>query len=321
MWSHSSVSFSGTSIINSRLSLRCSLTSLCFLPGDFCGDVCDGTNTNAYLPIYGYYNDAYQINQMIYPENLLTDLVGKTLTSMTFYATANLGANLGSSVWTIKLGTTTQTVFANNITNVNRLVPSDVVTVAQGYSITSGISTMTINFSTPFTYNGGNLLVDFQSTTKGSFQTTNFFGVNQSSYTGYNSYNSNNATPGNNGHYSNGNGRQFLPKVTFTYDPNATPKTITRSQGSATLEHVSQTYVVNGFQGTTAEPGQTVSIILGKPTNGMVITKIAVTTVNPTTEQIVKGTLDSKYYVPLSSNLTFKMPASDVYVTVIINNP
>ena len=110
-------------------------------------------------------------------------------------------------------------------------------------------------------------------------------------------------------------------KVTFVNNPKATPKTITRSQGSATLGHVTQTYVVNGFQGTEAEPGQTVAIILGKPTNGMVITKVCVTTVNPTTEQIVKGTLDSKYYVPLSSNLTFTMPASNVYVTVIINNP
>lgn len=107
--------------------------------------------------------------------------------------------------------------------------------------------------------------------------------------------------------------------VTFAPDANATPKTITRSQGSATLEHVSQTYVVNGFEGKQADPGQQVSIILGKPPEGWYISKVCVTTVNATTDQILKGTLDSKYYVGLSSNLTFTMPASDVYVTVFIN--
>ena len=95
--------------------------------------ICDGTNTNNYLPVYGLYCDDYQINQMIYPENLLTDLVGKTLTSMTFYATEALDANLSSVGWNVKLGTTTQTSFASTLASITRLVPDDVTTVAQGY--------------------------------------------------------------------------------------------------------------------------------------------------------------------------------------------
>ena len=180
--------------------------------------ICDGTNTNNYLPVYGLYCDDYQINQMIYPENLLTDLVGKTLTSMTFYATEALDANLSSVGWNVKLGTTTQTSFASTLASITRLVPDDVTTVAQGYVITSGINTMTITFTTPFTYNGGNLLVDFQSTAEGQYKSASFYGVNQSTYTAYNSYRSSNATPNQNGHYSNGSARQFLPKVTFTYN-------------------------------------------------------------------------------------------------------
>ena len=185
--------------------------------------ICNGTDQNSYLPIYGLYCDDYQINQMIYPENLLTNLVGKTLTSMTFYATAALDANLSSVGWNVKLGTTTQASFASTLSAITRLVPDDVTTVAEGYVITSGINTMTITFTTPFTYNGGNLLVDLQSTAEGQYKSTSFYGVNQNTYTGYNSYRSNTSTPNQNGHYSNGSTRQFLPKVTFTYEVETDP--------------------------------------------------------------------------------------------------
>ena len=206
--------------------------------------ICDGTNTNDYLPIYGLYCDDYQINQMIYPESELTDLVGKNLTSMTFYATAPLDANLSSVGWNVKLGTTTQASFAGYLSSITRLVPDDVATVAEGYVITSGINTMTITFTTPFTYNGGNLLVDFQSTAEGQYKATSFFGVNQSTTTGYNSYLSSNATPDQNGHYSKGGVRQFLPKVTFTFENNnKTPKP-------------EITYVVNGDNVVITATGQ-----------------------------------------------------------------
>ena len=206
--------------------------------------ICDGTNTNGFLPIYGLYCDDYQINQMIYPESELTDLVGKNLTSMTFYATAPLDANLSSVGWNVKLGTTTQASFADYLSSITRLVPDDVATVAEGYVITSGINTMTITFTTPFTYNGGNLLVDFQSTAEGQFKATSFFGVNQSTTTGYNSYRSSNAAPNQNGHYSNGGVRQFLPKVTFTFENNnKTPKP-------------EITYVVNGDNVVITATGQ-----------------------------------------------------------------
>ena len=46
-------------------------------------------DTTAYvaevLPIYGYWHDATQHNQMIYPASLLTDMAGGKIKSMTFY--------------------------------------------------------------------------------------------------------------------------------------------------------------------------------------------------------------------------------------------
>lgn len=224
--------------------------------------ICNGTNTNGYLPIYGLYCDDYQINQMIYPENLLTNLVGKTLTSMTFYATAALDANLSSVGWDVKLGTTTQASFASTLSSITRLVPDDVTTVATGYVITSGINTMTITFTTPFTYNGGNLLVDFQSNAEGQYKSTNFYGVNQSTVTGYNSYRSNTAAPNQNGHYSSGGVRQFLPKVTFTYEKEdqhdlAIALSAPAQAGAGSTVDVTATVTNNG---DFAENGYTVTV-------------------------------------------------------------
>ena len=216
--------------------------------------ICDGTDKNGNLPIYGYYIDNYQINQMIYPESLLSDLIGKDLTSMTFYTEGNIHPDLETSTWTIKLGTTDETVFASSLANSTRLVPNDITTVTpeQGYIVTSGINTMTIVFDTPFPYNGGNLLVDFQSTAHTSdYEATNFYGVNQNSdhNTGFHSYGSS-ATPGDNGHYTGGNVDAFLPKVTFTYEE-STPIT----NGTVTPDAVDFGTVVVGETAT-----QTVAI-------------------------------------------------------------
>ena len=253
--------------------------------------ICEGTTTNEFLPIYGFYNDDFQINQMIYPENLLTNLVGKTLTSMTFYANGALGANLGTSVWTVKLGTTNQTSFASSLSSITRLVPDNVTIVAQGYSITTGINTMTINFTTPFTYTGGNLLVDFQSTTDGGWVRAYFYGVNQNSVTGYNSYNSS-STAGSNGHYSSGGVRQFLPQVTFTYEGEVEPKhdlaialSAPATAGAGSTVNVNVTVTNNG---DFAENGYTVTVTDG--TNNVNITATEELPVGQTAEFTVQFT-------------------------------
>lgn len=183
--------------------------------------ICDGTETSSYLPIYGLYADEYQVNQMIYPESLLSakGLVGKTLTSMTFYANAALDAKLAAGTWTVKLGTTNQTTFVATLSSNSRIEPTDVVAVVTGYHFTTGSPELTIYFSTPFTYNGGNLLIDFQETARTSdYNATTFYGITQTR-AGFNSHSSNAALPSN-GIYTGSYGgvRDFLPKVTFTYE-------------------------------------------------------------------------------------------------------
>ncbi|MDX9697762.1 MAG: LamG-like jellyroll fold domain-containing protein, partial [Bacteroidales bacterium] len=48
--------------------------------------IADGTTTNQYVPIYGWYLDNYnQKNQLIYPSSMLTPMIGREISSLTFY--------------------------------------------------------------------------------------------------------------------------------------------------------------------------------------------------------------------------------------------
>ena len=105
--------------------------------------------------------------------------------------------------------------------------------------------------------------------------------------------------------------------VTFEADPSAKPYALQKSNVCAA--QANPTFVVNGYVNTKAEPGQSVSIVLGTLPSGYTVDKVYVTTKNPTSkDQLTKGTLDAKYFVSVSSSLSFTMPTGDVYVTVLL---
>ena len=223
--------------------------------------VCDGTNTNSYLPFYGLYlDDNYQINQMIYPESLLTDLVGKQITSITFYANNTISSNLNSGRFTFKIGTTSQTTFGSTVTRIT----AGMTAVATGMAMSDCISgsQFVIDFSdNPFTYQGGNLVLDYQLTTRASgYNTTNFFGQDDHSNASFYSRSSS-ASPNSNGVYSNCTRSSFLPKVTFTYESDSHDLAIaltapTTADAGSTVD-VTATVTNNG---DFAENGYTVTV-------------------------------------------------------------
>ena len=183
--------------------------------------VCDGTNTNAYVPFYGlYFDDNYQIDQMIYPETLLTDLVGKTITSVTFYARSNFSSNIGSGKFTFKIGTTNQTTFSSPITRIT----TGMTAVATNMTMSNCISgsQLIIDFSdNPFTYQGGNLVLDYELTTLASgWSSTYFYGQDNHTSASFYGYGS---STNSYGVYSNSTITDFLPKVTFGAE-DASPK-------------------------------------------------------------------------------------------------
>ena len=206
--------------------------------------VCDGTNTTYYLPIYGNYAEQLQINQMIYPE--IPSLIGKDITSITFYTSGAISSNLGDDTWAVKLGTTSQTNFGTTSASVSRLVPADVLEVYRGY-LTTGSNTLTITFDTPFPYNGGNLLVDFEEiTTSGNYSSTTFYGMSQSENTGYYSKTTSSNTSLTNNRYYDANLQAFLPKMSFTFEESGpkivvSPETLTISDSGT-----NNTFTVQG---------------------------------------------------------------------------
>ena len=67
----------------------------------------DGTGTNAYVPIYGFYADAYLKCEMVYPAAELAAMNGSTINSMKFYPSSP-----ASEAWT-----STWQVFVSEVTD------------------------------------------------------------------------------------------------------------------------------------------------------------------------------------------------------------
>lgn len=158
---------------------------------------CDGTANNEYVPFYGYYADESQHNQLIYPADSLTAMIGQAITQMVFYIDQSAGNGSYTAAdrmgtWTVSLGLTTATTLSG-IDNSTSLTQ-----VYQGYFDCS-TGTLTLPFSDNYVYTGGNLLVDIQHT-DASWNRWYFLGV---SATGAS--------------YCYNSQRNFLPKVTFSY--------------------------------------------------------------------------------------------------------
>lgn len=150
--------------------------------------VANGTATNAYVPVYGYYTDIAQHSQMIYPAWMLTDMVGNNITGLSFFITGGWTCPA-----TVRLGIVSDTTLTGLIENVS------FVTVWSG----NLNNVVTMEFSNAFQYNGGNLMIDIV-TSAGSYEGSSATGItrNGASYLQC---------------QSGGGVKNFLPKAQFVY--------------------------------------------------------------------------------------------------------
>ena len=162
----------------------------------------DGTTTNGYVPVYGFYADAYLRCQMVYPAEELSAMTGGTISSMTFYASES-SVDWGVASFEVKL----TEIESSTLSSFDESTSTSVYT---GSLSISG-NQMTVTFNTPYTYNGGNLLVEVDNLVEGSYVSSSWYGesVTDASVQGY-SYS---AFDGITGYQ-----RNFLPKTTFTYE-------------------------------------------------------------------------------------------------------
>ena len=161
----------------------------------------DGNATNSYVPVYGYYADAYLKCEMVFPASELSDMNGGEISSLKFYA----------STPNVSWGSANFEVFVTEVANASiSAFVGDGTIVYQGALSIDANGAMQVNFTTPYTYNGGNLLVGVYNLAKGSYMVSTWLGetVDGASLQGY-SYSSLSGI--------NGSQRNFLPKTTFTY--------------------------------------------------------------------------------------------------------
>ncbi len=196
---------SAVTLTSAQSQVRCSRIVVTVEWDDENGSVTIGDGTysvNMYLPVYGTNYNSAQSNQMIYKASDLGIAAGSQITSLTFYpSTYNSisGINFSGGKVTLSIGNTTVEGFAS----ATAITPDDLTQVAEVVpTVNTAQTAWTFTFTTPFTYTGGNLLVQVntEAGTAGEsyFESTN----NYTDYVGY----------------VGGVGRaQFVPKVTFTY--------------------------------------------------------------------------------------------------------
>ena len=164
----------------------------------------DGTNTNSYIPFYGTWGDTKGTEgQYIIPSSALTPMVYGQITQIVLYGDPNKSYG---ATFNVRLAEVSQTTFTSS------LYSGDMTTVFSGSLSTDANGLLVIPFTTNFTYNGGNLLVDFYVSESGSgYPSCSWKGVNTSTNTAFIHYSSSNLA------------QTFLPKTTFTYIPGTEP--------------------------------------------------------------------------------------------------
>ena len=189
----------------------------------------DGTTTSSYVPFYGFWVDDYTRSEMIYPAAELADMIGTNINSLTFYKNSTTTTSWGTASFQVYLKEVSNTALSAYIGMTDATIVYE-----GGIDAVGGEIQVTINFTTPYYYNGGNLLVGIYQTVTGSYSSAYWYGENVSdaSANGYDSSSPANATF---------NQRNFLPKTTFTYDSCQVPTGLTVTNTTATSATLSWT--------------------------------------------------------------------------------
>lgn len=173
--------------------------TITFTPTDaYSITVNDGSSTNSYVPIYGFYTDDITKSQFIIPAaNLATMQLG-IINKLTFYAN-NANVSWGAATFNVYLTVTDETTLSS-------LADYSSMTQVYAGSLSISNNTMEVNFTNPYLYTGGNLMVGFLQTLEGDYQSCSWYGISATgaSMGGYDTYI---------------NQQNFLPKTTIDYTP------------------------------------------------------------------------------------------------------
>ena len=134
-----------------------------FMPTDaYVLTVHSGTTTNSQVPIYGNWVDSYLKCEFVIDAADLSLMAGGSIDAMTFYLSSPAVASWGNAnfqVFMKEVSATTISAFSG----------TDDATIVYEGSLDGTQSTLTINFTTPYAYGGGNLLIGVYNTVTGTY--------------------------------------------------------------------------------------------------------------------------------------------------------
>ncbi|MBQ4291172.1 MAG: chitobiase/beta-hexosaminidase C-terminal domain-containing protein [Muribaculaceae bacterium] len=230
----------------------------------------DGTSTNQYIPLYGYWADAFEKTEHIIPASTLSGMGASasnavTLNSLTWYLSTPATDSFGAARFKVFLKEVSGTTLGG------AFIGPDGGTVVYEGELDATQSTLTVSFATPFEYHGGNLLVGVYTTTKGTYKQAYFYGTTGESDCSGCAYDrsslDNITTP---------NSNTFLPKTTFSYSPSplvvsktTTVKAIAIKSGCANSDVASETITITPQSQPVAASSinVTYSPVIGTSTN------------------------------------------------------
>ena len=173
-----------------------------FEPGIYTAN--NGTSTNSYVPLYGYYadNSTGIRSQFIIPSTSLSAISNSEITKMVFHASQSNVSWGNNASFDVYMKEVTETGF-ENATLVDW---ANLDKVYSGKLSVTG-NKMTIELPEAFEYTDGNLMIGICQTAKGSEGSVTWYGTTTENYVAIGGY----ATTLNR--------YQFLPKVSFTFSP------------------------------------------------------------------------------------------------------
>ena len=173
--------------------------------------VFQGTDISQYIPVYGYYADSPQRSQFIIPASALADMTDGEVSAMKFYLHTKASA-AWTSTWRIYVKEVDSPEFDAYID------PETATTVYTG-TLDATQDEMVVAFDTPYTYNGGNLLIGFDNIVAGNYKSAKFLGVKGNGNCSAQGYaGSLESCP-----FTLREG--FIPTTTFTFDKAISPET------------------------------------------------------------------------------------------------
>lgn len=167
----------------------------------------EGTSTNSYVPVYGYYCDAGVSSQFIIPAADLATMIYGHVSKLTFYA-SQASVSWGTAEFKVYLGEVGETLFTD-------ATPYDWGSLENVYEGTLSISgnKMEITFDNPYQYLGGNLLIGINQTETGTYYSSSWYGIATDE----------NANPAIGGQTSGLSLMKFKPKTTIFYTEGTAP--------------------------------------------------------------------------------------------------